>query len=226
VRLSDAELRAIYDDSYAFSYDPLAARRIGRLVPLFELTGRETVADFACGNGVLLELISPLVRSYTGVDFSDSFIRIAEQRRIGRDIRNGAFVCGDIVAFCDSHVNAFDVAFALDFSEHVYDDQFIEIFSAIHSALKPGGRLYIHTPNAEYFQEHLRARFNQLEGHVGVRDARSHEQLLARCGFSDVRVRYISHYLKVAAALHWLGALPAIGRYCRARLFLTCYKGV
>src|SRR5262245_33047601 len=63
-RLSDEELLAIYDERYVDIYDPHAVQRIERLLPLFALTGREDVADFGCGNGVLLELIAPRVREY------------------------------------------------------------------------------------------------------------------------------------------------------------------
>jgi 2-polyprenyl-6-hydroxyphenyl methylase/3-demethylubiquinone-9 3-methyltransferase len=225
-RLSAEELRAIYGQSYVDQYDPHAVSRMRRMQPFFELSGDETVADFGCGNGVLLELIGPRVREYVGVDFSDAFVRAAERRRDARGIRNGTFHCSDIVAFCAQHPNQFDAGFALDFSEHIYDDQFLLIFSAIHGALKPGASLYLHSPNGEYFIERLRERriLTPVEGHVAVRDARSNQALLAQCGFVDVRVRYLAHYLSAASAFHGLGALPLVGRYFRARLFLTCHK--
>src|SRR5258707_976922 len=96
-----------------------------RMLPLFDLSRDDAVADFGCGNGVLLELVSPIVREYTGVDFSEEFVRAAERRRDALGIRNGTFHCGDIVSFCDEHPNRFDAAFALDFSEHIYDEQFL-----------------------------------------------------------------------------------------------------
>src|ERR1700676_470376 len=110
-RLSDEELRAIYDQSYVDQYDPDAVLRIRRLLPLFQLTGNETVADFACGNGVLLELIGPYVREYVGVDFSPQFVHAAELRRGARGIRNGTFYCADVVTFCAQQANRFDAAF-------------------------------------------------------------------------------------------------------------------
>jgi len=225
-RHTEEELRAIYDESYVDQYDPHATQRMRRMLPFFELSGDEVVADFGCGNGVLLELLSPRIREYVGVDFSEAFVRVAERRRDTRGIRNGTFHCADIVAFCAQHANHFDAAFALDFSEHIYDDQFLRIFSAIHGSLKPGAPLYLHTPNAEYFMERLKSRgiLTQVEGHVGVRDARSHEVLLARCGFASVQVRYLAHYLYVASMLHGLGYLPVVGGLFRARLFLTCRK--
>jgi 2-polyprenyl-6-hydroxyphenyl methylase/3-demethylubiquinone-9 3-methyltransferase len=166
------------------------------------------------------------VAEYVGVDFSDAFVRAARRRQVERGISNATYHCGDIVAFCAEHRDRFDAAFALDFVEHIYDDQLLRIGRAIHSALKADGVLYLHTPNGEYFLERLRDRgvLNQIEGHVAVRDAASYKQLLEDCGFSDLHVRFLPHYLRAAAALHGLGALPIIGRHFRARLFLTCRK--
>jgi cyclopropane fatty-acyl-phospholipid synthase-like methyltransferase len=226
-RLSDDALRAIYDQSYVDQYDPHAVPRMRRLLPFFDLSGGETVADFGCGNGVLLEVIAPRVREYVGVDFSREFIDAAERRQRARGIKKGTFHCDDLVAFCARHASRFDAGFALDFSEHVYDDQFLAIFRGIYSALKPGAQLYLHTPNDEYFMERMRARgiLGQIEGHVAVRDAGSYQRLLAMCGFGQVQVRYLAHYLYPASALHGLGSLPVVGRYFRARLFLTCRRG-
>jgi 2-polyprenyl-6-hydroxyphenyl methylase / 3-demethylubiquinone-9 3-methyltransferase len=225
-RQSDEELRAIYGQSYVDQYDPHAVQRMRRMLPLFDLSPDAVVADFGCGNGVLLELVAPMVREYVGVDFSEEFVRAAERRRHAAGIRNGTFHCGDLVAFCEAHPHRFDAAFALDFSEHVYDDQFLRIFRAIHGALKPGAPLYVHTPNAEYFMERLKASgvLTQVEGHVGVRDAARHEALFRECGFTDVRVTYLAHYLYVASLFHRLGRLPIVGRFFRARLFLTCHS--
>jgi len=225
-RQTDQALRAIYDERYVANYDPHAARRIERMVPLFELTGRPRVADFGCGNGVLLDFIHDRVAEYVGVDFSDAFVREARRRQAARGISNATYYHEDIVAFCAEHQDRFDVAFALDFVEHVYDDQLRTIGRAIWGALKTDGVLHLHTPNGEYFMERLRDRglLNQIEGHVGVRDAASYEHLFKGCGFVEVQVRYLPHYLRAAAALHGLGALPLIGRHCRARLFITCRK--
>jgi cyclopropane fatty-acyl-phospholipid synthase-like methyltransferase len=226
MRQSDDELRAIYGQDYVDIYDPHAVQRMRRMLPLFDLKPDAVVADFGCGNGVLLELIAPRVREYVGVDFSEEFIRAAQERRKAAGITNGTFFCGDIAAFCEANPQRFDAAFALDFSEHIYDDQFVRIFRAIHGSLKLGAPLYIHTPNAEYFMERWKERgiLTQVEGHVGVRDARQHQRLLAECGFTDVRVTYLAHYLHVASLFHWLGYLPLVGPLFRARLFLTCHS--
>ncbi len=226
-RRSEEELRAIYDQRYVDQYDPHAVQRMRRMLPLFELSGREKVADFGCGSGVLAELISDRVGEYVGVDFSEAFVREARRRQAERGTRNATYHCADIVRFCEEHPDEFDAGFALDVAEHIYDDQFLRIGRAIHGSLKAGAPLYLHTPNAEYFMERLRDRgvLPQIEGHVAVRDRARYEALLHECGFSDVRARYLPHYLRAAAALHGLGALPLVGRHFRARLFLTCRKG-
>lgn len=208
------------------SYDLHAVERIRRLLSFFALSSDARVADFGCGNGVLLELVASRVREYVGVDFSEPFVRAAERRRDSLGITNGTFECADIVSFCDRHPDQFDAAFALDFSEHLYDDQFVTIFRAIHGALKAGAPLHVHTPNAEYFLErfHDWGVLKPVEGHVGVRDARTHRALFAQSGFARVDVRYLPHYLRLASRFHWLGALPLVGRHFRARLLLTCWK--
>jgi len=225
-RLSDEELLSIYDQDYVDQYDPHAVARMRRLLPFFDLSADGVVADFGCGNGVLLDLIGARVRQYVGVDFSEAFVRAAEHRRDAHGHRNATYQRADIVAFCERHPNHFDAAFSLDFSEHIYDDQFLRVFSAIHGSLKPGAALYLHTPNAEYFMERLKewGILTQVEGHVGVRDGRRHQTLLAQCGFANVHVRYIAHYLSFAAKLHALGSLPLVGPLFRARLLLTCRK--
>jgi 2-polyprenyl-6-hydroxyphenyl methylase / 3-demethylubiquinone-9 3-methyltransferase len=222
-RLSDDALRAIYNQAYVDIYDPHALQRIRRLLPLFALSREAQVADFGCGNGVLLQIIASRIREYVGIDFSEPFIRAAERRRDALGLTNGTFECTDIVTFCERHPTQFDIGFALDFSEHLYDDQFVRIFRAISRALKPGAPLYLHTPNAEYFLERLHAWrvLRPVEGHVGIRDARQHQELLLQSGFPRVDVRYLAHYLPVAAAFRFLGALPLVGRHFRARLFLT-----
>src|SRR5262245_42740037 len=192
-RLTDQELLAIYDQDYVDIYDPHAIPRLRRLLPFLDLSSDDTVVDVGCGNGVLLELIAPLVRDYVGVDFSEPFVREALRRQRERGITKGRFECADIASFCDAHPDSFDAAFAIDFSEHLYDDQFVHIFRAVRRAMKPGAPLYLHTPNAEYFLE----RFHEwgilppVEGHVGVRDARGHEVLLAQCGFTRIETRYL-----------------------------------
>ena len=182
---------------------------------------RKSWLILAAATASLLELIASRVREYVGIDFSEEFIRAAEQRRDARAIGKGTFRCADLVEFAEGHPNHFDAAFALDFSEHLYDDQFLPDLPR-HSwrAEAVGVSLSPHTPTPSTFVEHFRQQglLKQIEGHVGVRTAGSHQALLVECGFVDVTIRYIAHYLRLGAALHRLSVLPGVGRYFQARL--------
>jgi len=221
---SQDELHALYDQAYVDQYDPHAVRRITRMLPRFALTGAERVLDVGCGNGVLAEVIADRVSAYVGVDFSRAFVDAARSRCAARGSRNAAFECGDVVRFCAGRPRAFDAAFALDVAEHIYDEELGEIFRAVRSSLRPGGRFYLHMPNGEYVIERLRRRgiLRQIEGHVAVRSPRESVDLLTASGFEHIEVAYLPHYLPVAGALHPLGALPIVGPLLRARLFITC----
>src|SRR4051812_9153983 len=94
--LSEAQLRAIYDQHYVEIYDPHAVDRIGRLLPYFELSRGQTVADFGCGNGVLSQLIASRVGRYVGVDFSEAFIREAERGCAAAKRQIASFYCAAI----------------------------------------------------------------------------------------------------------------------------------
>ena len=70
-RQTEEELHAIYDQSYVDQYDPHAVQRMRRMLSFFDLSGDEVVADFGCGNGVLLD-------AETGISLSENpALRIA-----------------------------------------------------------------------------------------------------------------------------------------------------
>ena len=91
-RHTDEDLRAIYDQSYVDQYDPHAVPRMRRMLPFFDLSSDDVVADFGCGNGVLLEnhVIRHMgdievIHTYEGTETMQTLI-------VGRDITGiGAF---------------------------------------------------------------------------------------------------------------------------------------
>jgi 2-polyprenyl-6-hydroxyphenyl methylase/3-demethylubiquinone-9 3-methyltransferase len=175
----------------------------------------------------LLPLVATKVNHYYGVDFSKDFIEAAIRRADANGIKNCSFYCMDIVSFCDNHLASFDIATAMDFSEHIDDDDFSRIFSAIYRSLKPGGKLFMHTPNLDFFVERLKHKgvLRQFPEHIAVRNAAQNVAILERCGFkkSHIHVRHIAHY-NVLKVLHPLSALPLIGQFFSARLFIECAK--
>ena len=226
--MSDIEYqKKLHSGTYVEMYENKPISRIERLVPFLPLTGNEELADFACGNAMLLPLIHNRVAHYHGVDFSEDFIKAAKQRASKHSIENCSFYCEDIVTFCNANVDRFDIATAFDFSEHVDDDDFVTIFSAVRRSLKTGGRLFLHTPNLDFFIERLKDKgiMKQFPEHIAVRTAGENVALLERSGFArnSIVVNGIAHYESLRL-LHPLRHLPIAGRMFVARLFIECRK--
>lgn len=223
---SAGELKNFYRGEYVAKYLDKPISRLRRLLPYINLSRSDEVADFACGSGMLLELIHGKIAHYWGVDFSEEFIEVAKREALRKDLGGASFECAEIVDFCSKHQGYFDKAFALDFSEHIYDDNFINIFSAVFRSLKEGGRLYIHTPNGDYFLEILKKKgfLKQFTEHVAVRNAGAYVKLLREVGFTSVNVHFLAHYVRPLSYLHFLSHIPLAGRIFQARLFIECRR--
>lgn len=224
--MSDTEERIrMHSGDYVSDYERKPISRLARLVPRMSLDPEGELADFACGNAMLLPLTHHLVKHYHGVDFSPDFIRAAESRARAGGVGNCTFHCADIVDFCHENPGRFSVATALDFSEHIDDADFVRIFSAIRGSLHQGGRLYLHTPNLTFFLELLKERgiLPQFPQHIAVRDAAHNVRLLEQCGFrrENIVAHEIPHY-NIMRSVHPLRHLPLIGKFFSARLFIEC----
>jgi SAM-dependent methyltransferase len=225
--LSQTELLQLHGQDYAARFERThGRRRLRQLIPLMKLDRNDDVADFGCGNGLLGAEIHTLVRSYTGVDFSKPFVDLAVARAKRLGATNARFVHSSIEDFCQRNPERFDAAFALDFSEHVYDEIWVKIARSIRLTLKAGGRFYVHTPNAGFFLERMKTRrfiLSHSPEHVAVRSMADNVRLLESAGFGISSARYVPHY-NVLRFLHALSPLPGVGRYFRARIFIAAVK--
>ncbi|MGQ0429504.1 MAG: class I SAM-dependent methyltransferase [Gammaproteobacteria bacterium] len=217
------DARELHGRAYAERFDRMHGRqRLVQLLPLMRLGPTDDLVDFACGNGLLAAEVHRRVRSYTGVDFSPPFIELAVARTARLGASNLRFECASIEDFCAAHPGRYDVACAFDFSEHVPDDGWRAILAAIRRSLRPGGRLYLHTPNAGFVLERMKRRnfiLRQSPEHVAVRNMPENLRLLTEAGFSIAAARFVPHY-NVLRFLHPLQVLPAIGPWFRARIFI------
>ena len=225
-KLSDDELKEFYKGEYVETYKDKPLYRLERLLKYFECRKADVVGDFGCGDGMLAEVLKDGVAEYRGVDFSEEFIRAARNRISGRNFTNATFECDDIDHFCKRYPNYYDKAFTLDFSEHIYDDVFREVYASIRHSLKDRGKLFIHTPNANFFIEVLKRTgiMRQFPEHIAVRNAEHYVRLLKEVGFEKIDVHYLPHYLGVLAPFHVFSGLPLLGRYFKARLLISCEK--
>jgi len=213
----------LHSGDYVARYNRKPLDRVRRLAAYMAIPDNAEIADFACGNGMLLHALGNRAGKYHGVDFSPEFVASAVEwaKREGRT--NYEFHCDGITAFCTKNLERFDVAATLDFSEHVSDDEAVDIYSAIRRSLKPGGKLYLHSPNRDFLVELMKDRgiLRQFPEHIAVRNGEQTLALLQKAGFgaSSIKLRHIPHY-NVLKHLHALGSLPLIGRYFRARLWV------
>ena len=228
--LNRRQLKDFYDSNYVSKLhldEEKQKKRLKRLLKFINLEKDDLVLDVGCGNGLLLDYIADKLSFYFGVDFSEDFIKAAKKRQEENKIKNAEFVCKDINIFCKNFRNYFDKIFALDFVEHIYDEDFIEIFTSLHNSLKIGGKLYIHTPNGEYFLEFLKKKnilLKQLPEHIAVKTAIESKTLLEKVGFKNIKIVYLPHYIKILSILDFLKYIPFFGKYFKARLFIICRK--
>ena len=220
---SQKELKELHGEEYVESYRNKTPLRLDRLVKKHMKIDRTfSVADFACGNGMLMELLAPKVKSYIGVDFSEPFIKAANEKKEQLSIKNAEFVCADINEFCQRHLNTFDVGFAMDVSEHVYDMEWSQILGSIRRSIKPNGKLYLHTPNAEFFLEKMKSKnfiFKQFPAHIAVRTPEHNASILREAGFNVEHMWLIPHY-NILRVVHPFSHIPVFGKYFRARIFI------
>lgn len=218
----NSKYKELYTEEYINKLSNQDIYKICRLLQYINFNNSDFVADYGCGDGKLSLLISDKVEEYHGIDFSEGFINEAMQKNFKRS--NIFFHCKDLIEYAKENFNKFDKAFAFDFTEHIYDKDFEKIFSAIKETLKPNGKLYIHTPNGNYFIEMLKKAgiLKQFPEHVAVRNANQNVKLLERIGFSKCETKYIPHYNKYLKWTHCLAWLPIIGKCFRARLFIIC----
>jgi len=224
---SDQQRIALHSGQYVDAVSNVPISRLTRLIPLLDLRPEYRVVDFGCGSGAFLRLVHRQVQSYDGVDFSPDFIAEAERLSNAAGITNATFHCEDIVAFCAEHTDEFNVVSALDFSEHIDDGAFIAIFKGAYRILKPGGNLYIYTPNLDFFWERMKdiGLAKQFPQHIAVRNHPHHVFLLGKCGFQEEDITHcmLPHF-NVLRFAHPFRRLPWIGHWFEAKLFYRCQK--
>ena len=99
--------------------------------------------DVACGNGSLMLAIERAGYSRVqGIELTDRQV-VAAQRVAGNVIR------AEAVDFLKEHPCSFDFISAMDIIEHFDKENVFDFVDAIYRALRPGGRLLVHTPNAD-----------------------------------------------------------------------------
>lgn len=206
-----------YDADYADLYlQEDYGGRLKRCIERMNLKPNENLLDIGCGNGMLARLAHDKVCRYLGYDISVDMIRQASK------FPNVTYV-GHIDLVLET--GAYHAIALFDLVEHAAYSDMVALLRDLRKVCRRGTRLYIHTPNADYFMEKLKAWgiLPQIAGHIAVRDARQLRVILESNGFSVKKIEYLSHYNPLLKWAHALSYLPFIGKYFKARLWIEAW---
>ncbi len=147
------------DDFYdALAHGQVKATGIMNYVQRLLVAGRcppgAAVVDVCCGRGLQLPVLcryAPHIASYVGLDIAPDNLAEARDRIAALDERYGRCFGIDLLQ-CDVAgewpvLPPFDVAVYTSALEHLPRDLGIESLRRTHAALKPGGMLFLSTPN-------------------------------------------------------------------------------
>lgn len=197
---SDAELGAIYTEQYFIDRPPgghfnAATDRLKRdtaAIYLDEIerrlqvdaTTRQGLRLLESGSGLGHLLVEAAARGYdvAGVEYSESSVRLANERLGAARVRQGSLSTSDLPA------HAFDIVVMADVIEHTRDP--LVDLAAAWRALKPGGLLFLALPSLDSWSARLLGRRwmeYKLE-HLYYFSERTIQAFLAKAGFEDISV--------------------------------------
>lgn len=114
------------------------------VLPLLPADRGAAIAEVGCEWGRYLAALAALGYSRcAGVDVSEEQIAYARGTLALTNVTQG-----DAVAWLDAKPESFDCVLALDVLEHLDNDALVKLAHAARGALKPGGTLVVHAPNA------------------------------------------------------------------------------
>jgi ubiquinone/menaquinone biosynthesis C-methylase UbiE len=111
-------------------------RTLRRLV---DFSREKSILELGCGAGRWAVSLSPLVRSYTGIDFSSRMLEIARQRVSELHICNVKFEHASLLEFNPSE--AYDLIYLSSVSQYLFDTDLVAILKRLSAAVSPTGVL-------------------------------------------------------------------------------------
>lgn len=99
--------------------------------------------EIGCGDGRGVELLHPLVKSYTAIDKNDLLIA-----QLGKKYPDIKFISTFVPPLSDLPDNSFDTVVTFQVIEHIGPDK--EFVKEIHRVLRPGGKALISTVNRKF----------------------------------------------------------------------------
>jgi SAM-dependent methyltransferase len=151
----------------------------------------DRVLDVGCFTGELLSILSSRGAEVHGLELQAEAVAIANERLPGRVYQADVFGT-------NFPPGPYDVVTMMGVIEHVTDPA--AFVRRAYSLLRPGGRLFLQTPDSGSLIARLaRAHWPPLAPveHIHLFSRPALRELLSRCGFSDIRFRAHVKWLSV-----------------------------
>jgi 2-polyprenyl-3-methyl-5-hydroxy-6-metoxy-1,4-benzoquinol methylase len=123
-------------------------------------TQKPRILDIGCGNGSLTNIIARQGYQITGMEQSESGIKLASE-----NFPDCHFIQGSIYDRPDRELeNAFDLVISTEVIEHLYYPR--ELVKYARKCLKPNGRLIVTTPYHGYWKNLILAASGKMDSHL------------------------------------------------------------
>ena len=224
------------NDSYDEAYYAYIANEMQRgvrsyrwrmrwLDELLDVQPGQRVLDLGSGAGVVSQHLADRGAAVEAVDLSPVGVEAARQRCPHMPIR---FTVCDAAHCNHLESDSFDKAACCDLVEHVQDNVMLGIFREARRLLKPGGLLFVYTPNRRHWIERMKARNFILKNpvsHIRVHTLEEVVETLQDAGFQIARIARPPSMLPVIQHLEWLWIrLPIAPSLAIYRLCLLARK--
>lgn len=166
--------------------------------------GGGPLLDVGCAYGFLLERFQGRADLY-GFDVSPHAIEVARERLPEASFTLGS--AGDKLPFGDA---SFDGVMMTDVIEHLTREHQETSAAELARVLRPGGTLYITTPNHNWVRKVFYAIPDRMEHHIGLLHLRELETLLVRQGLEVASSWAYLHGLFKLRLPSWLGPEAAL----------------
>jgi cyclopropane fatty-acyl-phospholipid synthase-like methyltransferase len=166
------------------------------------LQKEQHILDIGCGTGEwLCWMKSKGFTHLHGTDFSPSDIAVARQ-----SLGSASLAEADGTVYLHQRPGSFDLIHAKDVIEHMTKDEFILFLQTAHAALKPGGKLWLRSFNAQAPLSGA-TRYGDFT-HESAHTPGSLAQCLRATGYGEISVRgfhYCSSSMngRLRALLSW-----------------------
>jgi 2-polyprenyl-3-methyl-5-hydroxy-6-metoxy-1,4-benzoquinol methylase len=167
----------------------------------------DIVLDCGCGSGVITHFLSPYCHRVVGVDINEDAIKYASQKFQEPNI---SFIQRSVDEL-DFSAHYFSKVFFMEVLEHLQEEQGGQLLHRIYTILKPGGTLFLTTPNYHGLWpliEWIADRSGKVpqmdhEQHVAHYHKQKITGILHNIGFKNIRAGTFCTFAPFVSIINW-----------------------